>query len=61
MYDDYDLDYTYTNEYYAYDLDEICDHHTSYTLDDQRDSYNLEDEYQRDSCDYTDLAYKHYA
>ena len=46
MYDDYDLDYTYTNdhtdldEYYASDLDE---------------------DYARDSHDYESLAYRHYA
>jgi hypothetical protein len=46
MYDDYDFDYTYTNDYV--DLDE------NYTLD-------LDDDYARDSHDYQDLAYRHYA
>jgi hypothetical protein len=46
MYDDYDFDYTYTNDYA--DLDE------HYTLD-------LDDDYARDTHDYQDLAYKHYA
>jgi hypothetical protein len=59
MYDDYDLDYTYGNEYYEYDLDEMCDKHTS--LDMQQDSYDYDDEYARDSYDYNDLAYRHYA
>ena len=46
MYDDYDLDYTFTNdhtdldEYYASDLDE---------------------DYARDAHDYESLAYRHYA
>lgn len=46
MYDDYDFDYTYTNDYA--DLDE------HYTLD-------LDDDYARDTHDYQDLAYRHYA
>lgn len=46
MYDDYDLDYTYTNDYA--DLDEDC-------------AYDLDDDYARDTHDYQDLAYRHYA
>ena len=46
MYDDYDLDYTYTNDY-ALDLDE-------YTQD-------LDEDYARDGQDYESLAYRHYA
>lgn len=47
MYDDYDLDYTYTNdyaeeEYYARDID-------------------LDEDYARDAHDYESLAYRHYA
>lgn len=48
MYDDYDLDYTFTNdhtdldEYYASNLD-------------------LDEDYVRDSHDYESLAYRHYA
>ena len=45
MYDDYDLDYTYSNDYA--DLDE-------YTSD-------LDEDYTRDGQDYQDLAYRHYA
>ena len=45
MYDDYDLDYAYTND--AQDLDE-------YTQD-------LEEDYARDGHDYESLAYRHYA
>jgi hypothetical protein len=45
MYDDYDLDYTYTNDHT--DLDE-------YTSD-------LDEDYARDSHDYESLAYRHYA
>jgi len=46
MYDDYDLDYTYSNDY-GQDLDE-------YTQD-------LDEEYTRDGQDYETLAYRHYA
>jgi hypothetical protein len=46
MYDDYDLDYTYCNDY-GQDLDE-------YTLD-------LDEDYARDAHDLEALAYKHYA
>jgi len=47
MYDDYDLDYTYTGNDYA-DLDEY------YTQD-------LDEDYARDGQDYESLAYRHYA
>jgi hypothetical protein len=46
MYDDYDLDYSYSREYGEYDLD---------------DSYNLDEDYARDAHDYESLAYRHYA
>ena len=46
MYDDYDLDYTYTNDA-SYDLD-------GYTSD-------LDEDYARDAHDYESLAYRHYA
>ena len=46
MYDDYDLDYTYCNDY-GQDLDE-------YTQE-------LDEEYARDAHDLEALAYKHYA
>ena len=45
MYDDYDLDYAYTND--AQDSDE-------YTQDSDED-------YTRDAQDYESLAYRHYA
>ena len=48
MYDDYDLDYTYTNDHT--DLDE---YYTS--------SLDLDEDYARDSHDYESLAYRHYA
>jgi hypothetical protein len=47
MYDDYDFDYTYTNDYA--DLDE-------YTHD-----VDLDEDYARDGQDYESLAYRHYA
>jgi len=49
MYDDYDLDYTYANDY-TYDLDEY------YTQD-----IELDEDYARDGQDYESLAYRHYA
>jgi len=51
MYDDYDLDYTYSNDYA--DLDE-----DTYYENGTRD---LDDDYARDGQDYQDLAYRHYA
>ena len=61
MYDDYDLDYTFSNDH-TYDLDEMYDAYMqSYALDAQAlDSYD-EDDYTRDALDYDALAYKHYA
>lgn len=49
MYDDYDLDYTFTYDYA--DLEE------NYT----RDVLDLDEDYARDSHDYESLAYRHYA
>jgi len=46
MYDDYDLDYTYSNDY-GQDLDEY--------------THELDEEYTRDGQDYETLAYRHYA
>ena len=46
MYDDYDLDYTYSNDY-GQDLDEY--------------TYDLDEDYTSDGQDYQDLAYRHYA
>jgi hypothetical protein len=48
MYDDYDLDYTYTYDHV--DLD-------GYDASDA----DLDEEYARDGNDYQDLAYRHYA
>ena len=45
MYDDYDLDYTYTNDA-SYDLEGYPD---------------LDEDYARDAHDYESLAYRHYA
>ena len=46
MYDDYDLDYTYSNDY-SQDLDDYAQ--------------DLDEEYTRDGQDYETLAYRHYA
>ena len=61
-YYDHNLDYTsLSNDHNVYDLDEMCEqymHNTS--LDMQLDAYD-DDEYARDTHDYVELAYKHYA
>ena len=49
MYDDYDLDYTFSNDY-GQDLDEY------YAQD-----VDLDEDYARDGQDYESLAYRHYA
>lgn len=49
MYDDYDLDYSFSNDY-SYDLEE-------YALD----ARDLDEDYARDGQDYESLAYRHYA
>ena len=48
MYDDYDIDYAYTQEYGEYDLDDTC-------------NLDLDEDYARDAHDYESLAYRHYA
>ena len=62
MYDDYDLDYTFAQDR-TYDLDEMYDAYvrTGAHLDDNMYTYDLDDEYERDSHDYATLAYQHYA
>ena len=50
MYDDYDLDYTFGNDY---NLDE--DTYAEYGTSD------LDEDYARDGQDYESLAYRHYA
>ena len=62
MYDDYEIDYSFDNEFYAYDLDEIYEYHMhNIQLDMHNDTYEIDDEYARDSHDYDALAYRHYA
>ena len=56
FYDDYDLDYTQSYDH-SYDLDEMCEH-TSYNM---QDTYDLDEDYARDTYDYNELAYRHYA
>jgi len=65
-YEDYELQYHYNNESYTYYKDEICENYArdTYTLRDihnTQDTYEIDDEYARDACDYVELAYKHYA
>jgi len=56
FYDDYDLDYNTSNDR-EYDLDEMCAH-TPYNM---QDTYDLDEDYARDTYDYNELAYRHYA
>ncbi len=59
MYDDYDLEYSYTPEY-TYDLDETYDMWVqSYNVLDE--DVQQDDEYARDNDTYEALAYRHYA
>jgi hypothetical protein len=51
MYDDYDLDYTYSNDYVDLDEDTYYEYGTT----------DLDEDYARDTQDYNDLAYRHYA
>ena len=65
-YEDHELQYHYNNESYTYYKDEMCEHYVrdTYTLRDThstQDTYEIDDEYARDTCDYVELAYKHYA
>jgi hypothetical protein len=55
MYDDYDLDYTFAQDTIL-DLDEYYRH-----MHNAQDTYDLDEEYTRDSHDYNELAYRHYA
>jgi hypothetical protein len=50
MYDDYDLDYSYSNDYNL-DEDSFYEHYAS----------DLDEDYARDAQDYESLAYRHYA
>ena len=52
---DYDASSVWDYEISAHDLDENC------TYTHVQDTYNLDEEYARDSYDYTELAYMHYA
>ena len=52
MYDDYDIDYTFINDYNL-DEDAYYEHHT-------RDA-DMDEDYARDGHDYESLAYRHYA
>ena len=54
MYDDYDLDYTFSNDYNL-DEDAYYEHYA------QLDAHDLDEEYTRDAQDYDALAYRHYA
>ena len=53
FYDDYDLDYTLSNDM-GMDLDEMCEHYTSYNM---QDTYDLDEEYGRDAYDYLSLIH----
>ena len=59
MYDDYNLDYAFSNEY-TYDLDEYSYEYLDESAWGQTHLVE-DDEYARDSQDYAQLAYRHYA
>jgi hypothetical protein len=60
MYDDYDLDYTFANDYHL-DEDTYYEHHArTYNLD-ENSTYDLDEYYARDTHDLEALAYRHYA
>ena len=59
-YNDCEFSYENNNELYTYDLDEMCDYVMRDTHNIQ-DAYEIDDEYARDSCDYNEMAYRHYA
>ena len=61
FYDDYEFQHEYNNESYTYDLDEMCEYAMRDTQYNMYDAYEMDDEYARDSCDYNELAYRHYA
>jgi len=50
MYDDYDLDYTFANDY-SMDEDAFYENYT----------HDQDEDYARDGQDYESLAYRHYA
>ena len=52
---DYDATFVWDYEISTHDLDE-----NSYTYN-MQDTYDLDEEYARDTHDYTELAYLHYA
>ena len=60
-YDDYEFQHEYNNESYAYDLDEMYEYAATRDHVYTQDAYEIDDEYARDSHDYNELAYRHYA
>ena len=54
MYDDYDLDYTFAQDYNL-DEDALYEYYA------QLDTQDLDEDYARDTKDYNTLAYQHYA
>jgi len=54
MYDDYDLDYTFSNDYNL-DEDTYYEYHTCL------DAHELDEDYAHNTQDLDALAYRHYA
>jgi len=54
MYDDYDIEYTYSNDY-TLDEDSYYEHYSAGSDSD------VDEDYARDTQDYDALAYRHYA
>ena len=57
----YETEYEFTYESYTHDLYEMCEYLMRDTYNDVQDTYEIDDEYARDTCDYNELAYRHYA
>ena len=55
-----DYEFTYDMLSYTYDLDEMCEYNVrdnKYT----QAAYEIDEAYARDTHDYNELAYRHYA
>ena len=57
----YETEYEFTYESYTHDLYEMCEYLMRDTYNNVQDTYEIDDEYARDTCDYNELAYRHYA
>ena len=56
-----DYEFTYDMLSYTYDLDEMCEYLMRDTYTHIQDAYEIDEAYARDTHDYNELAYRHYA